>query len=109
MNIIGCAIPADSELFWEPIKKWFSSYALSPAPITHFKIDLDYFNMPFSKELLSLLYALREIANRDYQVQVTWNYKLHDEDMFEVGQDFAFMSKVPFEFVAHNETELIEQ
>ena len=107
MKIAGCGIPSDSELFWKPIKTWFSTYASSPTPITHIKIDLDYFNMPFSKELLSLLYALREIANRNYQVQVTWNYKLHDDEMYEVGQDFAFMSKVPFEFIVHNETELI--
>ena len=25
-----------------------------------------------------------------------------DEDMFEVGQDYAFMVKIPFEFVSYS-------
>jgi hypothetical protein len=31
-------------------------------------------------------------------VRVEWFYRQSDEDMFEVGQDYAYMVRVPFIF-----------
>ena len=39
---------------------------------------------------------------------VKWHYKKSDIDMYEVGPDYAYMVKVPFEFVANEEMELVD-
>lgn len=99
MQIKGRAIPDNPDNFWLPILNWFESYLMLPAEETIFEIDLDYFNISSSKRILVLLYKLNDIADNGRRVNVKWCYNKADEDMFEVGQDLAYMVRVPFEFV----------
>ncbi len=99
MQIKGRAIPDNPDNFWLPILNWFESYLMLPAEETTFEIDLDYFNISSSKRILVLLYKLNDIADNGRRVNVKWCYNKADEDMFEVGQDLAYMVRVPFEFV----------
>jgi hypothetical protein len=69
-----------------------------PKRPTVIKIDLEYFNISSSKRILFLLYKLNELTESGMDVKVQWFYRQSDEDMFEVGQDYAYMVKVPFEF-----------
>ncbi len=99
MQIKGRAIPDDPDEFWLPILNWFESYLLTPCDKTVFQIDLDYFNISSSKRILVLLYKLNELTENGKRVSVEWYHRKSDEDMFEVGQDLAYMVRVPFEFV----------
>ena len=54
-----------------------------------------------------MLYKLNEIADKGLDVQVEWEYKSDDEDMYEVGQDYAYMVKVPFKFKEIKEPEMV--
>ena len=108
MEIKGRAIPKDSDDYWMPILSWFESYIQNPNEETTIKIYLDYFNISSSKRILFLLYKLNELAENGKKVCVIWQYREEDEDMFEVGQDYAYMVKVPFEFVELNESELVQ-
>ena len=100
LEIIGKAIPSDAENFWEPILESFENYCLHPAEKTHVKINLEYFNISSSKRLLFLLYKMNELVERGVDVTIDWHYREDDEDMYEVGRDYAFMVKVPFNFVS---------
>ena len=98
MEIKGRAIPDNPEPFWSDVLAWFDKYSEDPGQLTIFKIDLEYFNISSSKRILFLLYKLNELAERGFEAKVEWYYRKSDEDMFEVGQDYAFMVKVPFDF-----------
>lgn len=106
MVIKGRSIPDDPEKFWSSIVTWFDLYLQDPNPETEFQIDLEYFNISSSKRILFLLYKLNEITEKGYNANVKWFYKESDEDMFEVGQDYAFMVKVPFSFEEYKEKDL---
>jgi hypothetical protein len=103
MQIKGRAIPDNPDNFWLPILNWFESYLLAPSEKTVFQIDLDYFNISSSKRILVLLYKLNDLSENGHNVSVEWCYNRSDEDMFEVGQDLAYMVRVPFEFVETEE------
>ncbi len=105
MVIKGRAIPDDTDDFWMPILSWFESYMLSPNEQTVFKVNLEYFNISSSKRILFLLYKLNELSDKGFDVHVDWEYRTEDEDMYEVGQDYAYMVKVPFHFVELTEPE----
>ncbi|MCO4814317.1 MAG: DUF1987 domain-containing protein [Flavobacteriales bacterium] len=107
MEIKGRSIPYDSDDYWMPILNWFESYVVAPFQSTVFKINLEYFNISSSKRILFLLYKLNEISEKGLDVQVEWEYKSDDEDMYEVGQDYAYMVKVPFKFKEINEPEMV--
>lgn len=105
MEIKGRAIPEQADDFWLPILNWFETYVEMPALQTVFKIDLEYFNISSSKRILFLLYKLNQLAKVADHVKVEWYYRENDEDMYEVGQDYKYMVKVPFEFHAYAEPE----
>jgi hypothetical protein len=98
MQIKGRSIPDQPDEFWQPILSWFDLYLLTPSTSTTVIIDLEYFNITSSKRILFLLYKLNELSENGFNVKVEWLYRDTDEDMYEVGQDYAYMVKVPFEF-----------
>lgn len=106
MEIKGRSIPECPDEFWMPIISWFEGYLLNPSSLTTFKIDLEYFNISSSKRILFLLYKLNNLAKEGKDVKVDWFYRFNDEDMYEVGQDYKYMVKVPFEFHPYEELEL---
>jgi hypothetical protein len=105
-EIKGKSIPDDAEEFYTSVLQWFDDYVANPNQTTILKIDLEYFNISSSKRLLFLLYKLNEMKVRELDVRVIWRYNEADEDMYEVGQDYAFMVKVPFEFISYRAEEL---
>lgn len=109
-EIKGKSIPDNAEEFYNAILFWFDDYVANPNDETVLKIDLEYFNISSSKRLLFLLYKLNELADTENRVKVQWYYNEADEDMFEVGQDYAFMVKVPFDFISYtlNESSLVQ-
>lgn len=98
MEVKGRSIPDQPDEFWLPILNWFESYMLNPKDKTTVVIDLEYFNISSSKRILFLLYKLNELIDEKKEVHVEWLYRESDEDMYEVGQDYAYMVKVPFIF-----------
>lgn len=103
-EIRGKSVPEDAETFFRPILDWLEKYITQPAKSTVLNLDLDYFNISSSKRILFILYKFNELAGTNSDVKVKWYYHESDEDMYEVGQDYAFMVKVPFEFISE-ETE----
>lgn len=101
-DIKGKSIPDDAELFYHEVLAWFDDYLVQPNNETVVTIDLEYFNISSSKRLLFVLYKLNELVEAKKIVRVRWCYNEEDEDMFEVGQDYAFMVNVPFDFVSYN-------
>lgn len=97
--ISGRSIPNDAEFFYQPVLEWFDSYVADPSEETVLRLDLDYFNISSSKRLLFILYKLNDLVETGNKVKLVWTYREEDDDMLEVGQDYAFMVKVPFEFI----------
>jgi hypothetical protein len=104
--IKGKSIPDDAEAFYQEILTWFDDYALSPNSETILIVDLEYFNISSSKRLLFLFYRLNDMVLEGSKVRIQWMYNEEDEDMFEVGQDYAFMVKIPFDFLSYNMPQL---
>jgi hypothetical protein len=99
-EIRGKSVPEDAEKFFKPVLEWLERYVAQPAKSTILNLDLDYFNISSSKRILFILYKFNELAGTNREVRVKWYYHEADEDMYEVGQDYAFMVKVPFEFIS---------
>lgn len=107
MEIRGRSIPDDPEAFWNVVLEWFDGYMQSPHQKTLVKIDLEYFNITSSKRILFLLYKLNELVDNGLKANVEWYYRKADEDMYEVGQDYAFMVRVPFDFKEYTDLDYV--
>lgn len=103
LTIAGRSIPSDSEEFWKPILAWLEEYSNAPREKTLVKFNLEYFNISSSKRILFFLYKLNEMNDSDYSVEIEWEFHENDEDMKEVGEDYALMVSVPFTFIPVHE------
>ena len=101
IELKGRSIPNDAEAFYAQILDWLDQYCSNPSTTTKVVMNLEYFNISSSKRILFLLYKLNELVDNGHDVSIEWHYKENDDDMFEVGQDYAFMVKVPFNFVSY--------
>ncbi len=100
MSVKGRIIPESSEEFWTPVVKWFYAYSFAPSLKTVLKLNIDYFNIPSSKQILFLLHKMNDLYEKGFDAVVQWEYAVDDEEMKEVGIDFSCVVNVPFKFVA---------
>lgn len=105
LKIKGRLIPENSDEFWLPVQNWVELYAQEPAAKTSVVFDIEYMNITSSKYILNCLYALNDLFLKNYKVEVMWRFKEGDVDVKEIGEDFAFMVKIPFQFCPYSEVE----
>jgi len=96
MGIIGRSLPEDVNDFYKPIIEWVNEYSKNPNPSTVFIFKLDYFNTASSKNILSVLMALKELYKAGHEVIVEWFYHEDDDEMLETGKEFERIVKIPF-------------
>jgi hypothetical protein len=102
LTIEGNAIPDNSEEFFSPILSWLEEYTKNTTVKTTLNLKLHYFNVSSSKRILFIFYKLNELIKKNRSVVVNWYYVEDEDEMFEVGQDFAFMVNIPFHFIEYN-------
>lgn len=104
----GKSIPSDAEPFYSELLDWMDDYVARPNAVTNLEIRLDYFNISSSKRILFMFYKFDEIVSKGKEVSVKWFYHEGEDEMLEVGQDFAFMVNIPFEFVEYSHYEPVK-
>ncbi len=98
-EIKGKSLPENVNSFYEPVLNWLEKYFENPNPETKIDLNIDYLNTASSKSMLSLLLILENAINKGHKVEVIWQYLVDDEDMFDVGEEYSQIIKVPFKFV----------
>ena len=98
----GKSVPGNADSFYREALTWLDEYVQNPKDKTLITLKLDYFNIASSKRILHILYKLNELVDKGYEVESDWYYHEDEDDMLEVGQDFAFMVKIPFTFIEYN-------
>lgn len=97
LEIKGRSIPENSLEFYAPLFQWIDAYAAQPKTETHIIIQLEYFNTSSSKCLLDIFRKLEPLhQTAKSKVTVSWLCEEDDEDMFEAGDDYQTIVKLPF-------------
>lgn len=98
-SLTGHSRPEDSVNFYQPILAWVKEYALNPNPTTLLVLSLDYFNTSSSKMVYTLINTLKEPFIKGSDIKIEWRYPSDDDDMLEMGQDYASIVPIPFTYV----------
>lgn len=97
----GKSIPENTMGFYKPIWEWLEKYFQSPAKTTTLNIQLDYFNTSSAKCVVDLFKKLEAFSKKaNTEVVINWMYNEDDEDMFEAGEDYKTIIKVPFNLIS---------
>ncbi len=98
-RIARVSVPEDAYEFYQPIIEWVKEYAQHPNDSTEFEFNLEYVNTASNKQLMQLIIALDEVANKS-DVKIRWYYEPIDEDMLSLGKRYEKLTKnIEFEFI----------
>lgn len=100
-SIIGKSVVTEADTFYLPLIDWLEGALTGFSKRVDFVFDLEYFNIFSSKRILFILYKLSDLKKNGLDVNVIWHFSIEDDDMKEVGEDFACMVNLPFEFVSN--------
>lgn len=101
--IKGKSVVTEVDSFYAPILNWLDDSGHLLADEIDFVLDIEYFNIFSSKRILFILYKLAEISDTGSKINIIWNFSIDDDDMKEVGEDFACMVNLPFQFASKSQ------
>jgi hypothetical protein len=98
-EIAGQSIPEEAISFYTPVIEWFENYAHAPNPKTILKLQLEYCNSSSSKAIVDILEVFEEMSLAGHDVEIDWIYMDDDDDMLDMGKEFASIIKAPFQYI----------
>lgn len=100
-SIRGRSVVTEVDSFYAPLIEWLGRAEGRIDKRLDFVFDLEYFNIYSSKRILFILYKLRDLREAGADINVIWHFSIEDDEMKEVGEDFACMVNIPFEFISN--------
>lgn len=108
--VAGRSIPIDAEEFYAPIINWMNKINEAKISKIDFCFRFEFFNIASSKRVLFILYKLADLQRKGMMVNVRWMYENDDEDMLEIGQDYAVMiDHLTFVFESFDSESLMQE
>ncbi len=99
-EVANLSLPEDAIEFYKPVMAWLNEYKQNSNTLTVFNFKLEYFNTASSKQIIQILLLLEDI-HKSNKVLVKWHYKDIDEDMQDLGEEYADIIEVDFELVEY--------
>ena len=99
-EIANLSLPEDAIEFYKPVIKWIKDYFEKPNESTVFNFKLEYFNTASSKQIVQILLLLEKLS-KIHKILIRWHYKDIDEDMQDLGEEYADIIDIDFELVEY--------
>jgi hypothetical protein len=100
LEIKGRVFPENPEDFFMPVLKWLQEYSIEPAESTTMHLFLAYFNSTSSEYLFRICKSIEALSQAGHTSKLIWEYEPEDEDMKQIGEDYANLLKLNFELKA---------
>jgi hypothetical protein len=97
LEIKGRVFPENPDEFFMPVLKWLENYSFNPASSTSLHLFLAYFNSTSSEYLFRICKSLETLFLTGHPTTLIWEYEQEDEDMKQIGEDYANLLKLNFE------------
>lgn len=98
----GESYPEDTKKFYDtPLSNVYAFLETDVSQLAVFSFKLKYFNSSSAKVLMDLFVAVEESAQRGNPFKIEWHYAADDDNMQELGEEFAEeLDKAEFAMVA---------
>ena len=92
----GISTPDNVTTFFKPVNDWIISYLKESNSNFHLEFFIDYLNTSSTRVLIDILREVKTYENENFNI--VWNYESDDEDILELGQELALISKLNFKY-----------
>ena len=100
LSISGNSYPENCELIYEPIKQFLEHYSIEENNMLNFHFYFNLVNSTSTVYVAQIIVKIAELAKDGLSVFIRWKYDEHDEEMLDLGEKMASISKLPIEYVA---------
>jgi len=83
----GISIPFDADTFYFKVIDYLEIFAIQGQMII-FDFEMDYYNTHSLRYLSKIFSILNDMIKNNKSVMVNWKYRLIDEDIQEIGEDY---------------------
>lgn len=94
----GKSSPEDSFSFYSSILDGVKNLSLPKNELTA-NFNLVYFNTSSSRCLFVLMRELKTLNTKGHTININWHYEENDDDIKEVGEDFAELLDWKFNYI----------
>lgn len=105
--ISGKSRPENTGKFFATVLTWFDNFRKkletqksNSSDKYLFVFKLDYFNSVSAKYIADIIFLLKELSEAGNNIVIEWHYPQSDDDMLDVGKEFADMAELDFHFIA---------
>ncbi len=106
--ISGKSRPENTGKFYTPVLEWFDNFERLltssdsvKSESMEFVFKLEYFNSISAKYIADIIMLLKELSLKGNNIRIKWYYPTSDDDMLEVGKEFADMVEMNFDYIAY--------
>jgi len=99
MEIKGRSTPENSTDFYRPLVDALKNFPEKKNEKITVNFQLEYFNTSSSKCILDILKTLGAMKKIGVEVVINWFYEEDDDDMFESGENYQQILKLPFNMI----------
>lgn len=100
--IAGRSIPENAVNFFEPLFKIIAEYSKKPFPVTELNILLEYANSSSNRSLMTIFTLFEKLYENGNNVYVNWYFEAGDDLMYDLGNDFKAIMRLPFMVLEKN-------
>ena len=98
LTMKGHTLPPNSKTFFNPVFEWLESYLKTKPVKTELNISFDFLHTSASKQVFEIIKLLKSSETSGNSITVNWSYESEDEDMHQLGVDFASVLKMKFNY-----------
>jgi hypothetical protein len=99
LRIEGRSTPENTVEFYEVLIAWIKDYKKKKPTKLEMHVSLEFFNTSSGKLLINIFKLIEKFKIDEFEPSIFWYYDENDEDMFQAGQDFQSILKIPFHVV----------
>jgi hypothetical protein len=99
VRISGSSFNENAIDMYYKIIDWIHKVEKNLSKELKFEFDYVYLNSSSKKMIFVILNQLENLHKAGKKVSVSWFYEEYDEDMLELGEDFAELITMPFKYI----------
>jgi SiaC family regulatory phosphoprotein len=99
-KITGNSYPENCEKIYEPILHFIDNYKIEEHKVLNFHFHFNLINSTSTVYVAQMVVKIAGLVKNGLTVSIKWYYDKFDEELLDLGEKLATISKLPIEFIA---------
>ena len=98
-KITGNSYPENCEKIFEPVKNFLNNYNIEDNKELNFHFHFNLINSTSTVYVAQIVVKVAELVKKGLKVSIKWYYDQYDEELLDLGEKMASISKLPIEYI----------